>query len=51
MLLQYFLSLLNIPRWQENITELWRQLKHGPSDQWSLSRFRIPMVLLEGGMK
>ena len=50
LLLQYFLALLNIPRWQENITTLWRQLRHGPSDPWDFTIFKVPMMFLEGGM-
>jgi hypothetical protein len=50
MLFQYFLALLRVPRWQENLTELWRQLRNGPSDPIILTKLRIPFLYLEGGM-
>ena len=48
LLLQYFLSLLAVPRWQENLTELCRQLREHPFSQWNLHQLRIPIAFLEG---
>lgn len=48
LLLQYFLNLLKIPKWQENLTELCRQLREHSFSQWSLHRLRIPISFLEG---
>lgn len=50
MLLQFFLLLLNLPRWQENLTELWRQLRNNPLEQWQFGRLRIPYAVILGGM-
>ena len=48
MLIQYFLALLAVPKWQDNINELCRQLKDAPFIDWDLHRIRIPLGYLNG---
>lgn len=48
MLIQFFLSLLAVPKWQDNVNELCRQLKDSPFACWSFHRLRIPLGYLNG---
>lgn len=49
MLIQYFLALLAVPKWQANINELCRQLKESPFTTWDFHRLRIPLGYVTGG--
>ena len=45
LLKQYFLALLGIPRWQENLTEHWRQLRSSVDQPLDLYTNREPLEL------
>ena len=50
MLLMFFVALLGLPRWQENLTELWGQLRYSSDEPWDFSRLRVPLAVFQGGM-
>lgn len=50
VILQYFIALLGLPRWQDNLTEVWRQVRDYPEELWILGRLRIPLAFLNGGI-
>ncbi|KKL60552.1 hypothetical protein LCGC14_2204170 [marine sediment metagenome] len=43
LLLQYYLVLLRLPRWLDNLKEILRQLLTTPTQQWFYQRFKIPL--------
>lgn len=45
-LIRYFLLLIEIPRWQENVTEIWHQIVKAPDKPWHFNYLRIPLMEL-----
>jgi len=46
-LIRYFLLLIEVPRWQENITEIWHQIVKAPDKPWHFRYLRIPLLELK----
>ena len=46
-LLLYFLTLLEVPRWQENLTEIRNQIINAPMKPWNFDFLRIPLAFLK----
>jgi hypothetical protein len=51
MLIKYFLALLAVPKWQDNINEFCRQFKGSPFTRWDFHRLRIPLGYVTEGLE
>ena len=46
-ILLYFLTLIGVPAWQENLQNVRRQLINGENPYWKFSSFGVPLALIE----